>query len=201
MQLIAPSQIDEIFHALNSQIIVADGKPVSLVVIGGTALAATGLVVRTTRDVDVLGELSFSKGRRLVRELKSFPKWLITAAEKVRRDFDLPKNWLNIELASQIESGLPEGFESRLIEKNYGSHLGIFFIAREDQIHFKLYAAVDVSKYVPRHLQDLIALEPTDDELLTASLWVLKQEASAGFQRNLVRLLTEQGYENVAEKI
>lgn len=120
MQLIAPSQIDEIFHALNSQIIVADGKPVSLVVIGGTALAATGLVVRTTRDVDVLGELSFSKGRRLVKELKSFPKWLITAAEKVRRDFDLPKNWLNIELASQIESGLPEGFESRLIEKNYG---------------------------------------------------------------------------------
>ncbi len=59
MQLIAPSQIDEIFHALNSQIAVADGEPVSLVVIGGTALAAMGLVYRTTQDVDVLGEVIF----------------------------------------------------------------------------------------------------------------------------------------------
>jgi len=36
MKLIAPPQIDEIFHALNSQIAVADGEPVSLVVIGET---------------------------------------------------------------------------------------------------------------------------------------------------------------------
>lgn len=40
MQTIAPSQIDEIFYALNSQIEVAGGESVSLVVIGGTALTA-----------------------------------------------------------------------------------------------------------------------------------------------------------------
>ncbi len=108
---------------------------------------------------------------------------------------------MNIELASQIGYGLPEGFENRLIEKKYGSYLRIFYIAREDQIHFKLNAAVDVSKYEPRHLQDLIALKPTDDEMLTASLWVLEQETSSGFQKDLIRLLMEQGYENVAEKI
>ncbi len=201
MQLIAPSQIDEIFHALNSQIAVADGEPVSLVVIGGTALAAMGFVYRTTKDVDVLGEVIFSGHKPLIKEIVRFPDWLINAAEKVMRDFDLPESWLNIELASQIGYGLPEGLENRLIEKKYGSYLRIFYIAREDQIHFKLNAAVDVNKYEPRHLQDLIALKPTDDEMLTASLWVLEQEASSGFQKDLIRLLMEQGYENVAEKI
>ena len=58
-----------------------------------------------------------------------------------------------------------------------------------------------MSKYEPQHLQDLIALKPTDDEMLTASLWVLEQETSSGFQKDLIRLLMEQGYENVAENI
>ncbi|MFV2081958.1 MAG: hypothetical protein ACC669_08825 [bacterium] len=44
MQTVAHSNIDEIFQALNIQIAAAGGKPISLVVIGGTALAAMGLV-------------------------------------------------------------------------------------------------------------------------------------------------------------
>ena len=40
MQTIAPVNIERIFKALDGQIGVAGGKPISLVVIGGTALAA-----------------------------------------------------------------------------------------------------------------------------------------------------------------
>ncbi len=201
MKLIAPSQIDEILHALNSQIAVAGGESVSLIVIGGAALAAMGLVLRTTEDVDVLGEIVLSDQKPHIKEILRFPDWLIEAAEKVKRDFDLPENWLNYKPSSYFKGGLPKGFQDRLVEKEYGHHLTIFFIDRVDQIHFKLYAAVDVGQYDPRHLQDLIALKSTDDEMLTASLWVKERDSSEGFRKTLQRLLMEQGYEDVADKI
>jgi len=70
-----------------------------------------------------------------------------------------------------------------------------------DQIHFKLYAAVDVGPYEPRHLQDLIALEPSDDEMLMAARWVKERESSERFQKDLQRLLRNQGHENIAERV
>ena len=198
MGLIAPSQIDQIFHALDSQIAVSGGEPISLVVIGGTALAAKGLVLRTTKDVDVLCEVIFSGHKILIREILRFPDWLIEAAEKVRRDFYLPENWLNFAPSLQIRTGLPDGFEGRMTEKIYGDHLRIFFIDRVDQIHFKLYASVDRGGY---HVQDMTALEPTDEELFMASRWILTQDVSAAFKEILKDFLVKHGYENVAEKI
>jgi len=198
MQTIAPSQIDEIFYALNSQIAAAGGKSVSLVVIGGTALAAMGLVLRTTNDVDVIGEVVFSDHKPLIKEIVRFPDWLLEAAEKVKRDFDLAETWLNFAPSSQIRTGLPDGFYDRLVEKVYGKYLRIFFIGRVDQIHFKLYASIDRGGY---HVQDLTALDPSGNELLTASRWVLTQDVSLTFKELLKDFLARQGYKDVAEKL
>lgn len=198
MKTIAPLIIDEIFHALNSQIKVVGGNPISLVVIGGTALAALGLISRTTKDVDVLGELVFTKQPPLIREIETFPDWLLEAAEKVRRDFDLAENWLNSGPTSQVRTGLPDGFQDRLVEKRYGDYLSIFFSDRVDLIHFKLYASVDRGGY---HVQDLAALDPSEDELLAASQWVLTQDVSETFRELLKDFLAQRGYENVAEKL
>ncbi len=198
MQTVAHSNIDEIFQALNIQIAAAGGKPISLVVIGGTALAAMGLVSRTTKDVDVLGELVLTEHPPYIRGIERFPDWLIEAAEKVRRDFDLAENWLNFGPTSQVRTGLPGGFQERLVERKYGDYLRIFFCDRFDQIHFKLYASVDRGGY---HVQDLIALKPANEELLTASRWVLTQDVSVIFKELLKDFLSQHGYNNVSEKL
>lgn len=51
MAEIAPNTIDRIFMALDRQIDIQDGNHIGLVVCGGTALAALGLVSRATKDV------------------------------------------------------------------------------------------------------------------------------------------------------
>lgn len=50
--------------------------------------------------------------------------------------------------------------------------------SRVDQVHFKLYAAVDQAG---KHLRDLEALNPTDDELIAAALWTRRHDPSEGF--------------------
>jgi len=162
MRPIGPDIINEIFEALDRQIGVHGGVPLGIVVCGGTALSALGLVIRTTRDVDVLGTVLETQNGLSIQRITRFPEWLVEAADRVGRDFDLPENWLNLGPASQVESGLPEGFEKRLVKRVYGHFLSVYFISRLDQIHFKLYAAVDQDDY---HVQDLFALKPTEDEI------------------------------------
>jgi hypothetical protein len=113
MRQVEPQIIDEIFEALDRQIGIHGGIPINLIVCGGTALAALGLVRRTTKDVDILGVVLNTPNGLVIQRIKEFPEWLLEAANKVGRDFDLPENWLNLGPASQVESGLPEGFEER----------------------------------------------------------------------------------------
>jgi hypothetical protein len=198
MNRIGPDTIDEIFTALDRQIGVHNGELIALVVCGGTALAALGLVSRTTRDVDILGTVLVTESGLTVHRIKEFPQWFTEAASKVGRDFDLPKNWLNLGPASQVDSGLPEEFEKRLIKRRYGSYLMVYFISRLDQIHFKLYAAVDRDDY---HVQDLIALMPTENEIEMAAKWVITQDVSEPFRLILKDFLEIQGYGAVAQRI
>ena len=79
-----------LFSALADQL-QALGSSVEIVVIGGSALTALGLVRRATRDVDLLaiaenGELSLAE---------PLPQALLQARAAVAADFGLPENWLN----------------------------------------------------------------------------------------------------------
>lgn len=190
--------IDKIFMALDRQIGLHGRMPIGLVVCGGTALAALGLVVRTTKDVDILGVVVEPENGPRIQELKRFPEWLVEAAKAVERDFDLPENWLNLGPASQVELGLPEGLEKRLVRRNYGQYLTIYFISRIDQIYFKLYAAVDRNDY---HVQDLLALKSTEAEIEKAAKWAITQDVSEGFKLILKDFLKRKGYEAIAERI
>ena len=192
--MIDNKNIKRIFVALDRQILAAGGCSISLVVCGGTALAALGLVLRTTKDVDVLGMLE--KGEIL--KLGRFPGWLSEAASRVAADFDLPEDWLNLGPESQLDTGLPLGLPERLERKKYGKRLTILFISRIDQIHFKLYASLDRGGY---HVQDLFKLDPTSSELLAASRWVLTQDVSTGFKTILVSFLRQQGHEELAGQL
>ncbi len=197
--MLIPKQMDEVFRALESQIRQQNGNKVSLVIIGGTALAAIGSFVRRfTKDVDVLGEAVEDAGEVKIQKIERFPEFLHKAIQKVARDFGLPENWMNLGPASQLDMGLPDGFQTRLIRKAYGTHLVLYFAGRKDLIHFKLFAAVDRDDY---HVEDLFALKPTREELLEAARWTLTQDVSPAFRTLLEQFLNKMGYKDVAEQL
>ncbi len=196
--MLSKDNLDEILSALDRQIKALGGSSVSLAVCGGTALFALGLVLRTTKDIDVLGTVSKEHGVISVRKIDKFPDFLIKAAGIVQRDFRLPARWLNKGPTSQVESGLPQGFEERLVEKPYGEYLSIYYISRRDQIYFKFYAAVDRDDY---HEDDFFKLNPSEEEIHAAAKWVLTQDVSSGFKLMMKNFLRRNGYESISEKI
>lgn len=89
---------------------------------------------------------------------------------------------------------------SRVVSTDYGKSLKISYIARYDQIFFKLYAAADSGP--GRHLDDLLELSPTEEELIAAIHWVFRQDDSEGFQTHqLAPILAELGYAGLLERI
>jgi hypothetical protein len=174
--------VDMLLSALGEQL-ARSGKRYSIVVVGGSALLALGLISRATRDVDVVALLY----DETIVSAKPLPEGLLDAARIVAADVGRPQDWLNDGPASLIDFGLPEGFLERAKRRDYGEALHVLFASREDQIHFKLYAVVDHGP--GRHLVDLGALAPTESELLRAARWTRTHDASEGFGEVLMKVL------------
>jgi len=186
---IAPGIADTLFHALEEQLRAA-GTERELVVIGGSALQALGLIQRGTKDVDVLALRE--AGELLPAD--PFPSDLATARDRVARDFGLDEDWLNPGPTELLRFGLPEGFWARVVSRTYGPSLTIHLAGRLDQIHFKLYAMVDQG--AGRHEVDLRTLGPTRDELLAAARWTTTHDPSEGFRAQLVLALERLGVQD-----
>jgi hypothetical protein len=168
------------------------------VVCGGSSLLALGLVRRTvTQDVDILGQIHADD----IVTPRPLPDWLLAAAEEVRTRLELPDDWLNAQVADDtlFRCGLPSGLATRFVTRVYGPRLTISYIGRLDQVFLKLHAAVD--RDGGRHLQDLLDLAPTADELLAAARWTRTQDPSEGFLMLLRNMLTELGHGNLADQL
>lgn len=179
MSDITPDNTDLLLGALGEQL-AARGERYELVVIGGSALLALGLVERTTRDVDILALRSGDD----LESADPLPEALSAARDLVARDFSLPSRWLNPGPAKLLEFGLPEGFAERLERRDYGPALVVYFASRFDQIHFKLYAAVDEGG-PGKHESDPRALAPTAAELVAAARWSRSHDPSPGYAQEL----------------
>ena len=192
--------VDAILTALGEQLEHAIKEPIELLVCGGSALHILGLVKRTTKDVDVLAYVKRDEGGNIIL-IKADPLTpeLTDAVRKVARDFDLPEGWLNAGPASAFDFGLPKDVMIRTIARQYGQKLIVHFLGRYDQIHFKLYAAVDQG--AGKHLDDLIALKPTAEELEQAARWSMTHDPSDGYRQNMKALLDYMGFKNVSERI
>lgn len=166
------------------------GSRLAIVVIGGSALTALGLVRRATRDVDLLA-IAVNGELRLAEPL---PDVLLSARAAVARDFDLDENWLNAGPTDLIKWGLPHGFMARVVSRQYGPALVVHFSGRLDQIHFKLFAMVDQGG--GRHETDLRALDPTGAELIAAARWSITQDPSPGYRSVLVEALRYLGVDD-----
>jgi hypothetical protein len=192
--------LEQALRLLNGRLALAGAPRYNLVVCGGAALVATGLVLRATKDVDVVAMIDDEGG---LLDPAPLPPALVAAAEVVAEDLGLPRDWLNNGPSSGdgglFRLGLPHGFTERLTWKTFGEKLFVGFISRYDQIHFKLYTAVDqLGSY---HADDLRTLHPTDEEILEAARWTRTHDPSEGYLQALQLFFREFGYEHLIERI
>jgi hypothetical protein len=148
-----------------------------IVAIGGGGLLLLGLIDRPTKDLDALALIEHGE----YQLAKPMPPAFVEAIEDVARVLGLADDWLNPGPTDQLKHGLPVGFRERTTRHEYGA-LVVHLAARYDQICLKLYAAVDSGRQ-STHVQDLIALNPTDDELRDAAVWVKEQDAGVDHPR------------------
>ncbi|MBI5629902.1 MAG: hypothetical protein HY921_03340 [Elusimicrobia bacterium] len=192
-------EIDQVLSALGEQLAAMKKSPVDLLVCGGSALHALRLVTRPTKDVDVVALLSETPNDGLaMHTAQPLPSHLIEAAAKVGRDLHLKDGWLNPGPTSALDFGLPEGVLDRAEVRSYGEHLTVRFISRYDQIHFKLYAAVDQAG---KHYQDLLELNPSAQELEQAARWSMTHDVSEPYRGEVKRILKEMGHSDVAQRL
>lgn len=190
-------QLEDALTLLGDRLRLAGLPPQEVIVCGGTSLIARGFVSRATKDVDILARRTPGMEFVSAREL---PKEFLQAAERVAVDLGLPSNWINSGPVDLFEMGMPQGFDARLASKSYG-HLTAWYIGRIDQIHLKLYAAVDRGPGPSRHLQDLLALDPTAEELLAAARWAMTHDVSPAFKDLVKALLKEINHDAVAAQL
>ncbi len=194
MRPIDISKLNEALQLLNEQLVLTDAPATEIVVCGGSALIATGLVPRTTQDVDIV---ALMKAEVLV-DSEPLPEYLIEAADRVGKVLNLPADWLNNGPASQFQMGLPQRFQERLTTVIVGKKLTVHYIGRYDQIFFKTFASADRGGY---HVSDLKALNPTEEELIAAAKWCMTQDTSEAFRMILKDMFNQLGWQNVSEQI
>lgn len=175
-------------------------ETVRLVVCGGSALIATRLRQRTTKDVDIVALLNADQQ---LASPDPLPGFLLDAAKQVARDLGLFEDWLNNKPSRTkgglFQMGLPEGFVDRLTKQTFGPRLEVHFIGRLDQIFLKLYAVVD--RQDEENVSDLHALRPTLDELEAAARWTMTHDVSEPFKQSLKQTLKDLGHESVADRL
>jgi hypothetical protein len=156
-----------------------------VVAIGGGGLLLVGLMIRTTKDLDLVALID--KGELI--SAKPLPNPLMRAIEEVAIAFNMSKDWINIGPSDLLTLGLPHGFKNRLSTIRYGG-LTIHLAGRFDQICFKLYATVDQGP-TSKHYADLKHLKPNKHELAEAKKWCITHDPSEGFFKELEAIINE----------
>jgi hypothetical protein len=172
------------------EILDSQGETVAVVVVGGAALIMQGFVARVTQDVDVIA-ISRETQKFKYREIEPpepLPVSLGRGILRVARDFNLPDDWMNTTIGMQWKTGLPPGLSERIHWEQYGG-LWLGLADRYDLIFLKLFAAADSEGPSSVHYQDLMALQPTPEELDAAARWVRSQDPSPPFARIVDQVL------------
>lgn len=195
MDFQSADQIELALSRLGELLAASGAAPMGLLVCGGASLIVRAQVARTTHDVDVItyfgGRLP---GQGELQRHTEFQDVVVQMAAQIAADMDLDEDWLNLGPSSLVVLGLPDGIMDRAQRRDYGKRLTVFFLDRLDQIHLKLYAALQREE---RHVQDLLALKPTDDEMLQAKRWIETVAGDAVLPSDLAALIRDLGYERI----
>lgn len=138
-----------------------------IAIIGGSALLMHHRGTRPTGDVDVV---AVAPGDDPLSSTHRLPPELAQAAQDVGVALGLDVDWLNTGALGVLSGNLPDGYEERLTSETF-SNLIVSSVSRQDLIRLKVYAAADEG-LGSVHVQDLVTLSITADELDDASAWV-----------------------------
>jgi hypothetical protein len=167
------------------QLLQERGFDYEVVAIGGGGLLLLGLLVRSTKDLDLVALID--KGEFI--PANPLPNPLVQAIQDIAEALNLRKDWVNTGPSDLFTAGLPEGFRGRMDIRRYGG-LTIHLAGRFDQICFKLYASVDHG-HNSKHFGDLKSLQPTEAELEEAKRWCITHDVSEGFSCELDTTVNE----------
>ncbi|MEO1483804.1 MAG: hypothetical protein AAFU77_16975 [Myxococcota bacterium] len=152
-----------------------EGESHDLAVIGGGALLLIGEISRPTKDLDA--DALHRDGT--LTTAHPLPSRLQKAVADVGLALGLGPKWLNGGPTDLLRQELPRGFLGRAHTQTYGA-LKLRLASRYDQVHFKLYAAVDQGPN-SKHTADLMKLKPSHAELDAAAAWCKTHDSSPGF--------------------
>lgn len=161
------------------------GAPLEVSICGGAALNLLELVQRTTQDVDLVSP-------------ETLPPLFIEAAQITAKYFNLKPDWINQGPVELLKMGLPQGYFERCHPLHLEGNITWLLTDRLDQIHFKLYASLDRGGY---HIQDLLALYPSEEELVQACRWCFTHDVSDPFRELTLEFFNKQGWEHAAKKL
>ncbi len=176
-------------------VLAARGLSYDVVLIGGGALLLRGVIMRPTKDGDLLGE---RLGDGTVGHLTELPAPLAEAVRQVAAAYGLAPDWLNLGPASLLDGPLPDGFAGRLEPFDFGA-LRVWVAGRADLVALKLWAAADRWPAADRHLEDLEALAPAPEELAAAARWTAERDPSPGYLDLLRAVLARLGAEGAGD--
>ena len=174
-----PSDSFEPPLAALGELLAERGFHYEFLAIGGGALQLLGLIIRPTRDIDVVAQVDETG----LVPVETLPAPLQRAVADTAAVFRLPIGWFNAGPRGLTDLGLPDGTLQRAHRRAWGG-LVLHLADRRDQIFFKLYAAADQGPR-SKHFEDLRRLEATGDELRAAAGWAQTHDPSEGFRREL----------------
>lgn len=173
-----------------SETLAARRLAYELVAVGGSGLLLLGLISRPTRDLDIVAIVEDGAYVPAVE----LPTPLVEAVRDIGEVLGIGADWLNPKPAALMDFGLPEGFAERAEVRRFGA-LTLHLASRVDQIHLKLYAAVDQGP-ASKHIEDLRALHPTPDELRRAASWARTHDPSPAFWDEMQAALRDVGVDD-----
>jgi len=174
-------------RSLGEKLSLGGHPSVSVLICGGSALNLSGLVSRTTGDVDALGLETCGP------ELNPIPDWLRKCSAEVAEELGLEEGWFNDAASSLQAIGLPEGIVRRSTRESFGPGLEVAIASRLDLIALKCFAALD-PKSGRKHLGDLVDLAPEEGELAFAAAWLLDRPTSPQFRKAFADLCLVLGH-------
>lgn len=181
---------------LGRQMALTNADEVRLLCCGGSGLCMLEILSRVTKDVDVL---AFITEDYRLRAIDTFSPEMGQAITRTAQALGLENDWFNAEATILLERSLPEGIverSSRHIQM-YGPCLTVQFVDRLDQVALKLYAAMDPVKG-RRHEDDLVAMQPMEEEIEHGLKWLHSWPSSEAFTKRLAFLVKGLGFGKLA---
>lgn len=197
--MIQSDSINEILALLGERLDQTGADPIRIVVSGGAALIATGVITRGTHDLDILATRSEVDGE--IFRSWPLPDYFQEAILEVAEALELSPNWANAmtSLLMVDLTALPPQVWSSIETQEFGSSLTVDFIGRDGQIYLKAWAAF--GRREERDISDLRAMNVSEKEASEILEWMVKEELISPFhQERISEVMKQIGHENVVPR-